>query len=95
MGSELYAYFTFEGEQARSAELDELAADSGMADVPHAGEEGRVVARLSPESDVKAGSSQRLWLDAERLHLFDLESGARLSGPEAGATTEGVGARRA
>ena len=29
MGSDKYAYFTVEGEQAASAELEELAADAG------------------------------------------------------------------
>jgi multiple sugar transport system ATP-binding protein len=84
MGSELYVYFTFEGERASSAELQEIAADSGAADVPSAGGEGQVVARLDPESQAAKGRPLRLWLDAEKLHLFDPDGGARIhSGDEA------------
>jgi multiple sugar transport system ATP-binding protein len=80
MGSEVYAHFAFEGSAAQSEELSELAADSGMADVPSAsGEAARAVARLSPESDVRAGSQARLWLDAAKLHLFDASDGSNLA----------------
>jgi len=77
MGSELYAYFNVGGERAQSRELEEIAADAGMGEVPGGGES--VVARLSPDSTVKAGTRHRLWLDAERLHLFDPETGQRLT----------------
>jgi multiple sugar transport system ATP-binding protein len=80
MGSELYAYFAYEGERASAAELEELAADAGMAEVPGGGEEGQVVVRLSPDSSAKAGEELELWLDAERIHLFDVETGERLTG---------------
>ncbi len=80
MGSELYAYFTYEGETASSAELEEIASDAGLSDVPGAGETGRVVARLSPDSQVASGKSSRLWLDVERIHLFDPQDGRRLTG---------------
>ncbi len=80
MGSELYAYFSYEGEAANSDQLEEIAADAGLADVPGAGGSGQVVARLSPDSQVQQGKSSRLWLDAERLHLFDPEKGHRLHG---------------
>ena len=86
MGSELYAYFNYEGETANSDQLAEIASDAGLADVPGAGETGRVVARLSPDSGVSAGQSTTLWLDAERIHLFDPHDGRRLNGrPEAAA----------
>ncbi len=77
MGSELYAYFDYEGEGASSDELAEIAADAGLADVPGGG--GRVVARLSPDAEVKAGERAELWLDVERLHLFDAHDGRRLT----------------
>ncbi len=79
MGSELYAYFSYEGETASSDQLEEIAADAGLADVPGAGETGRVVARLSPESKAASGQATRLWLDVERIHLFDPHDGSRLS----------------
>jgi multiple sugar transport system ATP-binding protein len=80
MGSEIYAYFPVEAPAAQSAELAELAADSGMADVPSAGGgEAQVVARLAPESQVEAGSRARLALDAEKIHLFDPSDGTNLA----------------
>jgi multiple sugar transport system ATP-binding protein len=85
MGSELYAYFTYEGETATSAELEELAQDAGMAEVPGSGEEATVVARLAPDAGAKAGEELELWVDAERLHLFDPEDGARLTGQASAA----------
>ena len=78
MGSELYAYFTYQGETASSAELDEIAADAGLVDLGGEGE-GRVVTRLSPESSARAGEELELWLDAERLHLFHPEDGTRFA----------------
>ena len=34
MGSELYVYFDVKSEELHVAELDELAADAGMEDLP-------------------------------------------------------------
>jgi multiple sugar transport system ATP-binding protein len=92
MGSELYAYFGYEGETASSDQLEEIAADAGLADVPGAGETGRVVARLSPESKAASGQTTRLWLDAERLHLFDPHDGSRLSAAEKAGKASADGA---
>ncbi|MBA2346737.1 MAG: hypothetical protein H0V81_00440 [Solirubrobacterales bacterium] len=86
MGSELYVYFDYEGEGATSDELAEIAADAGLADVPGGG--GRVVARLSPDAQVKAGEKTKLWLDVERLHLFDAKDGRRLTGEEGSGERE-------
>jgi multiple sugar transport system ATP-binding protein len=38
----------------------------------------RVVARLSSESPIREPGRVRLWLDPERLQLFDAESGQAL-----------------
>ncbi len=46
MGSELYVYFDVKSEEVQSAELQELAADAGMEDLPSHGEGQQVVARL-------------------------------------------------
>ena len=89
MGSELYAYFTYQGETARSAELEEIAADAGLVDLGGADGEGRVVTRLSPESTAKAGEELELWLDAERLHLFHAEDGTRFTETSGSALTKG------
>jgi multiple sugar transport system ATP-binding protein len=75
MGSELYIYFDLDSdEQLRSDQLEELAADTG-------GETdggGQVVARLDAESSAKRGEKLELWMDASRLHFFDLDSGERI-----------------
>jgi multiple sugar transport system ATP-binding protein len=79
MGSELYAHFSVESEAVQSKELQELAEDAGAGEVPSSGEEGRIVARLEPASKVKEGEDAELWVDAERLHLFDPDTGASLT----------------
>ena len=78
MGSEIYAYFTFEGGEVSSDELAELARDSGVAETPGAGG-GRAVARLNPESEIAAGTTARLWFDASKLHVFDPGDGTNLA----------------
>jgi multiple sugar transport system ATP-binding protein len=77
MGSEIYAYFTTEHEGVSSKELEELAQDAGTAEVPGA-EQGQVVARLDPASQVAEGKEAELWYDAAKLHLFEAESGRSL-----------------
>ena len=79
MGAELYAHFTYKGGEVQSAELSELAADAGTADVPSAsGQDNMAVARVSPESDIAQGATTRLWLDTSKLHLFDPKDGSNL-----------------
>ncbi len=90
MGSELYVYFAIESEGIQSKELDELAADSGAAEVPGSGSD-QVVARLAPESEVKRGDEAELWLDVSKIHLFDPQTGERLG---ADAATQAVRSSR-
>ena len=78
MGSELYAHFTVEGAEVDSAELRELAADAGAGDLPSS-EAGRITARLAPESGVREGEESELWVDVPTIHLFDPQSGYRLT----------------
>jgi multiple sugar transport system ATP-binding protein len=73
MGSEVYAYFNYEGEGVTHDELAELAADAGAADLPDT--EGRAVARLGAETSITAGGSAKLWMDASRIQLFHPEDG--------------------
>jgi multiple sugar transport system ATP-binding protein len=82
MGSEIYAYFSFQGGEVSSDELAELARDSGVAETPSGGA-GRAVARLNPESDVRQGERARLWFDGAKLHLFDPGEGTSLRRGEA------------
>jgi multiple sugar transport system ATP-binding protein len=77
MGSEKFAHFTVEGETATSAELAELAADSGSSDVP--GSESQIVARLSAESAAKENADLEVWYDADKIKLFDPSNGKNLT----------------
>jgi multiple sugar transport system ATP-binding protein len=80
LGSELYAHFSVTSDQQiESAELRELAEDAGGGEVPMAGEEGRIVARLEPASQVRVGQEAELWVDASKVHLFDPEDGRNLT----------------
>jgi multiple sugar transport system ATP-binding protein len=80
MGSEYYAYFTTEGQAMGSADLQELAADSGAAEAGGAGADAtQFVARLPAESGVRQGAPIELWFDPAHLLLFDLEGGQRLT----------------
>jgi multiple sugar transport system ATP-binding protein len=87
MGSELYAYFSVEGGGGvESDALDELARDAGSEDMPATGDSNNVVARLNPESGVKQGAEAELWLDAEKIQIFDADGGACLTQGSDGAS---------
>jgi multiple sugar transport system ATP-binding protein len=81
LGSDLYAYFHVEHEGVQSDQLADLVEDrleeTGAAGLRE-GEE-QVVARLEPTSKVKRGERAELWADTAKLHLFDPESGERLT----------------
>jgi multiple sugar transport system ATP-binding protein len=63
MGSELYAYFDIQGTQeVHSEQLDELAADAGMDDVPGGGA-SHIVARLDARSQAEHGKDVEVVLD--------------------------------
>jgi len=79
LGSELYAHFTVASDATiESQELRELAQDAGGGEIPMAGEEGRIVARLDPASEVEQGAEAELWVDATHLQLFDPDDGRNL-----------------
>jgi multiple sugar transport system ATP-binding protein len=79
LGSELFAHFTVSmDETIESEELRELASDAGGGEIPVEGEEGSVVARLDPASEIKQGEEAELWVDATKLQLFDPEDGRNL-----------------
>jgi multiple sugar transport system ATP-binding protein len=77
MGSEKYVYFDVKAQEVHTAELDELAADAGMEDLPSHGDGQQVVARLSAESPVEAGDDVELSLDVSQIKLFDQTGAAR------------------
>ena len=76
MGSDKYVYFTVEGEGPAAADLEDLAADAGGADLP---EQGGLVTRLSAESRVREGADARVWLNLDKIHLFDPTDGRNIT----------------
>jgi multiple sugar transport system ATP-binding protein len=91
MGSEYYAYFELEGERVSSAELEELARDTGAADLPSS-DASQIVARLDVASKARQGEEAELWFDARQLQLFDAESGQNLALGSAGQETPAASA---
>jgi multiple sugar transport system ATP-binding protein len=83
MGSEIYAHFDFEqSEELEAEELRELQEDAGTADVPQSGTSGHAVARVDAASDVRPGSTAKLWLDPGKIHLFDPSDGSSMTRPK-------------
>jgi len=86
MGSELYAYFDVKG-AAHTADLDELAEDAGLSELPgQGGEVSHVVARLDSASRASAGNELELVLDTSQIKLFDPNGGGNLTAREAAAS---------
>ncbi len=80
MGSELYAYFEVEHGVVDSSDLKELAADSGLQDLPRHGDDSQqVVARLAAASSAKAGEHAEMVLDTRHIQLFDPSGGKSLT----------------
>jgi len=78
MGSEIYVHFTVEGERATAGDLDELAGDAGAHDMVGA-EQTEVVARLDRAARPREGETAELWIDTDRIHLFDPADGRCLT----------------
>ncbi len=80
MGSELYAYFEVQAGEMQSSDLQELAADAGLTDLPrHGADEQQVVARLDAASGARPGKQVELVLDTSHMQLFDPAGGASLT----------------
>ncbi len=79
MGSELYAYFEVKTDGVRASELSELAADSGIEDLPTHGGGQQIVARLDAGSGARAGGEIELSLDTSKMKLFDPDGGRSLT----------------
>jgi multiple sugar transport system ATP-binding protein len=78
LGSDVYAYFSLEGgERISTAELEELARDSGQADTGGTG--AQVIARLDAATRLREGAQAELWADAAAIHVFDPSSGQNVS----------------
>jgi multiple sugar transport system ATP-binding protein len=76
LGAEKIVHFTVEGAAAHSAQLAELAADSGVG-------ENEFIARLPAQSSATAGGRIELAFDTTKLAIFDADSGANLTIPPA------------
>jgi len=77
MGSDVFVHFAKDLEQGvDSAELRELARDSGRANT-EGGDE--VVARLDAATRVREGDDVELWADVRSMHVFDPASGKNLA----------------
>jgi len=80
MGSELYVYFDLATEQAESQQLEELARDAQLEDLPKHGDSATtVVARLDAASKAAAGGEVDLVLESEEIKLFDPKDGTSLT----------------
>ncbi len=77
MGSDKYAYFSLDGDRASSAELEELAADAGTADLGSNG--SQITTRLSAASGAAEGEEIDIWFDAGQVQVFDPSSGRNLT----------------
>jgi multiple sugar transport system ATP-binding protein len=78
LGAEKFVYFTKElGQTVNSAELEELARDSGRAEAGGTGE--TVVARLDPATRIGESQDAELWADVRKLHIFDPATGRNLT----------------
>jgi len=90
MGSDNFVYFSLDLGEASvaSRELEELAQDSGRADLGSHDEQ--IVARLNAESTIKEGAEAELWADGRAIHVFDPESGANLGLSDDGRPAEAV-----
>jgi multiple sugar transport system ATP-binding protein len=81
LGSDLYAYFHVESGSVESDQLADLVSErleeTGVPEMREGQEQ--IVARLDPTSKIKRRASTELWADTSKLHLFDAESGERLS----------------
>jgi multiple sugar transport system ATP-binding protein len=80
MGSEFYAHFTIDapkGDMQQSEELRELQEDAG-GEAP--GSDGfDIVARLDQTSTARPKENAKIWVNTEKVQLFDPESGKNLA----------------
>jgi multiple sugar transport system ATP-binding protein len=85
MGSDVLVHFDLDAPSVVTEDTKELARDVGESvdEQSHT----TVVARVSPRTAIRVGEPLRVVVDVQRLHLFDLESGAAIW---AATATEGT-----
>ncbi|MFF0088222.1 ABC transporter ATP-binding protein [Streptomyces canus] len=79
LGSDVYVYLAAEGGPATSAELEELATDSGMRDT--GAEASHLVARLDAATRAREGEPVELQVDVAKAHIFDPGTGVNFTHP--------------
>jgi len=92
LGSDKFAYFTVQGERATAEHLQELAADAGTGDLGATEEGVQVTARLDAGSEAAEDKELEIWIDLDKIHVFDPDSGENLTLGDA-ARTNGSEAR--
>ncbi|MFJ7010628.1 ABC transporter ATP-binding protein [Streptomyces albogriseolus] len=80
LGSDAYVHFTAEGGPVSTAELEELASDSGLADTGAGGDQ-QIVARLDAATRAREGQPIELRVDLGKAHVFDPSTGTNLTHP--------------
>jgi cytoskeletal protein RodZ len=88
LGSEKYVYFSKELGSVETAELAELARDSGRADTGSSAE--TVVARIDPATRITEGEDAELWVDVRSVHVFDPATGKNLTRADSGSPAAGT-----
>jgi multiple sugar transport system ATP-binding protein len=74
LGNEAYAYIPFEVEAELRDELDQLERD-----LEGEGTRTQLVVSLDGASRIQEGDEAEIWVDAERMHLFDPATGENLT----------------
>jgi multiple sugar transport system ATP-binding protein len=86
LGSDKFAYFTVQSERATAEHLQELAADAGTGDLGGGAEGVQVTARLDAASKAAEDQELEMWLDLEKVHVFDPATGENLTLADGSAT---------
>ncbi len=77
MGSEKFAYFKLDNAGTKNEPLAQLSRDAGWEDA----RQDQIIAKIDARSEAREGARLNVWLDSERMHLFDPRTGESLSGP--------------
>ncbi|MEU9351861.1 sn-glycerol-3-phosphate ABC transporter ATP-binding protein UgpC [Streptomyces griseoloalbus] len=81
LGSDAFVHFSAEGGPVTTAELEELATDSGARDTG-AGAGQQIVARLNAATRAREGAPVDLRVDLGKAHVFDPSTGTNLTHPQ-------------
>jgi multiple sugar transport system ATP-binding protein len=77
LGSDTYAYFALRNGSLQGSDPDRRGQGTAIGTI--SGDAGQVVARLDAASGIREGQRADLWVDIDRTHLFDPESGRTLT----------------